>query len=516
MSVPDAVPSTTESSDFQTGEKGLKSNAIGFISSTVIGVASTAPGYSLAAVLGYVVVEVGVQAPAIMILAFIPMLFIAASYYYLNRSDPDCGTTFTWVTKAMGPRIGWINGWAIVVADVIVMANLAQIAGLYTFLLFGWDSAADSTFAVTTVGVLWILIMTWIVARSVELSARTQNFLLGAELTTLTVFSVVALYKVYADNPPGSIHPDASWFSPFAVNDFSALVAGVLLAVFIYWGWDSTVTVNEETEDASRTPGIGALTATLILVAIYVIVSVAAIAYAGTGPLTSDANIDDVLSFLGTQVFGSPLDKILIIAVLTSAAASTQTTILPTSRTALSMARAGALPKRYGDVHPRFFTPYFSTWVFGIASIVWYVGLTLISENILFDSIAALGLMIAFYYGFTGIACVVYYRKELFKSAKNFFFIGVCPLIGALLLGAMFVKSAYDLASPSNSESGESWLGIGPPLMIVIVFMIIGLLYMLYFAAKNPAFFRRKTEIADPAVLYGHKKAEASFAAEED
>lgn len=173
MSVPDAVPSSGAGHDVEVGEKGLRSNAIGFVSSTVIGVASTAPGYSLAAVLGYVVLEVGFQAPAIMILAFIPMLFIAASYYYLNRSDPDCGTTFTWVTKAMGPKIGWINGWAIVVADVIVMANLAQIAGLYTFLLVGWDSAADSTFAVTTVGVLWILIMTWIVARSVELSART-------------------------------------------------------------------------------------------------------------------------------------------------------------------------------------------------------------------------------------------------------------------------------------------------------------------------------------------------------
>ena len=47
---------------------------------------------------------VGLQAPAIMLVAFVPMLFIASAYYYLNRADPDCGTTFTWVTKAMGPR----------------------------------------------------------------------------------------------------------------------------------------------------------------------------------------------------------------------------------------------------------------------------------------------------------------------------------------------------------------------------------------------------------------------------
>jgi amino acid transporter len=102
------------------------------LSGIVIGVASTAPGYGLAASLGLVVAAVGLQAPAIMFLAFLPMLFIAAAYYYLNRADPDCGATFAWVTRAMGPHAGWMGGWGIIVADIIVMANLAQIAGRYT------------------------------------------------------------------------------------------------------------------------------------------------------------------------------------------------------------------------------------------------------------------------------------------------------------------------------------------------------------------------------------------------
>ena len=137
--------------------KGLKAGALGFVSNVVIGVASTAPGYSLAASLGLVVAAVGLQSPAIMLLAFVPMLLIAASYYYMNRADADAGTTFSWVTLAMGPWLGWLGGWAIVVADIIVMANLAQIAGIYTFLLVGADSYAASTFWVTLVGVLWIV-----------------------------------------------------------------------------------------------------------------------------------------------------------------------------------------------------------------------------------------------------------------------------------------------------------------------------------------------------------------------
>jgi amino acid transporter len=296
----------------------------------VIGVASTAPGYSLAASLGFVVAVqgVGLQAPAIMLLAFVPMLLIASAYYYMNRADPDCGTTFSWVTRAMGPRAGWLGGWAIIVADIIVMANLAQIAGLYSFLLVGWQSAADSTVAVTALGVVWIAIMTTICVIGIELSARTQVGLLGAEIITLVVFAVVALVAVATGNAgDNAVDPSLSWINPLEIDSFSAMVSGVLIAVFIYWGWDSTVTVNEESKDATEGPGKAALLATVILLAIYVIVSIAAQAY--DGPQTLIDNADDVLSVLGEQVFGSPLDKILIIAVLTSAAASTQTTILP-------------------------------------------------------------------------------------------------------------------------------------------------------------------------------------------
>src|SRR6476661_1864506 len=193
---------------------GLKKGAINYVSSVVIGGASTAPGYSLAAVLGFIVAieGVGVQAPAVMIVSFIPIVLVAWAYRYLNRADPDCGTTFSWATKAFGPQTGWIGGWAIIVADIIVMANLAQIAGLYTFLLF--DSAyVPSTFLVTVVGVVWIAVMTWICVIGIELNAKTQRWLLTAEIVTLAIFSIVALIRVFAEDPAGSIHPEASWFS---------------------------------------------------------------------------------------------------------------------------------------------------------------------------------------------------------------------------------------------------------------------------------------------------------------
>ena len=491
--------------------KGLKKDALGFVSSVVIGVASTAPGYSLAAVLALVVAAVGVQAPAVLILAFLPMLFIAAAYYYMNRADPDCGTTFSWVTRAMGPWAGWIGGWAIIVADIIVMANLAQIAGIYSFLLVEWDSAADSTFAVTLVGVFWIAIMTAICVIGIELSARTQVGLLGAEVVTLALFAIIALVKVYSgDAPPGALEPELSWFSPFAIDSLDGLTTGLLIAVFIYWGWDSTVTVNEETENSGSTPGRAAIASTIILVGIYVVVAAAAVAFGGAQRIAEDES-GDTLGLLGEEVLGTPLDKLVIIAVLTSAAASTQTTILPTSRTSLSMARARAMPERLGEIHPRYLTPHVSTILMGVFSIGWYVGLTLVSENILYDSIAALGLMIAFYYGLTGFACTWYYRREVVKSVKAFVLVGVAPTLGGLILLYVLVKSCIDLSKPANSESGDAWLGVGPPLFIGVGLMLFGVVLMLiWYFAGHREFFRRKPEVADPGSLEAPPPAQPS------
>ncbi|HUY22456.1 MAG TPA: APC family permease [Acidimicrobiales bacterium] len=499
------------------GGKGLKTGALGMVSSLVIGVASTAPAYSLAATLGFVTFYVGVRSPAVMLLAFVPMLFIAAAYYYLNRADPDCGTTFTWVTRAIGPKTGWMAGWGILVTDLVVMPNLASVAGVYTFSLFGAHGiAADSSgFWVTFVGVAWLVIMTAICYIGIELSARTQVALLGAEIVILVVFAVAALAKVYGGGIAHSIHPAWAWFDPFKIPSLGALSAGMLLAVFIYWGWDTAVTVNEEARDTRRTPGRAALLATIVLLLIYVIVSTAAQAFHGPGFLTNHS--DDVLGHLAKDVLGSPWDKLLIIAVLTSASASTQTTVLPAARSSLSMAVHKAFPKRFADIHPRFLSPGFSTLVFGAVAIVWYVGLTLISPNdVLANSILALGFGIAFYYGLTGFACVFYYRRHIFRSMKNFIFIGLAPLLGAVMLTILFFVAIFYYSDPANSNTGnQAWFpalhfsfhifhwhlyvkkGLGPPLVLGVGLLLIGVPLMVIWRLRHPEFFRRDREVAE-------------------
>jgi amino acid transporter len=480
-------------------DKGLKKNAISFLSNIVIGVASTAPAYSLAATLGYIALVggLGVHSPAVILVCFFPMAAIASAYYYMNRADPDCGTTFSWMTRAMGPWAGWQGGWAIVVADVLVMPSLASVAGVYTFALFG--NSSPSVFDVTVVGVAWIVIMTVICYIGIEISARTQQVLLSMEFGTLIIFAVVALIKVYVNHPAHSIEPMASWFNPFDISSISALNGGILLAVFIYWGWDSGVSVNEETENSTTAPGRAAIVSTFVLVGIYLLVATAAQAYGGVMSLANHPT--DVLGPLGKGVLGSPLDKLLIIAVLSSASASTQTTILPTARTTLSMARSKAIPSAFGNVHPRFLSPGFSTIAMGLVSTLVYLLLSITSPtNLIGDAFTSLALTIAFYYGFTGFACVIFYRRELFKSVKNLLYIGVFPFFGGAVLTFVLVKAILVYSKP-HAGFAKPFLGIGSPVAIALLTIIMGIVFMVYQRLTMPEFFRRKPEVADPALV---------------
>jgi amino acid transporter len=529
----------------EAGDKGLKGGALGFVSSVVVGVASTAPAYSLAATLGFVVIAInGLQAPIITIIAFVPMLFISYAYKALNSADPDCGTTFTWSTRAFGPKTGWWGGWGIVVADILVMASLAQVASDYLFQLFGANGIADNPTSgwVLLVGVAWIVVMTAICYVGIEISANFQKVLLGIEVTMLLVLSIVALVKVGSGHAPsGHLTPSWSWFNPFSVPSPESFMVGFTLMLFIYWGWDTAVSVNEETKDRDKTPGRAAVTSTVILLATYALVIMSTQSYAGTGTtgigLGNPNHNGDVLTVLGSSIFGTSgfgtfLTKLLVLMVLSSAAASTQTTILPTARTTLSMAVFKAIPSAFARIHKRFLTPTVSTVTMGAVSVALYVLMNYLSNGnaVISDSVSALGIWIAFYYGLTGLACVWYFRHTLLESPRNFWLRGVLPGAGWLMLWFAMGWAFWYYYQPVNSYT--TWTmplthwHMGGVFVLDISAVIIGIILMVVYAQFRPAFFRGEVlnrdtptrvpqDIGTPVGLFGIEPPDDSAAEKE-
>ena len=233
-------------------EARLDPDAIGFVDALVIGLDSTSPAYSLAAVLGPIVALVGVYAPGVLLASFVPMLFVASAFFYLNSVDQDCGTTFSWVTRAIGPWFGWIGGWAITMTGVLVIGSLADVGVRFSLLDAGARRPGREQGRGDRRAVALILVMTALCVLGTELSARVQNVLIIAQVLALLAFAAVALVRAAAATAARTPStPAIGWLNPFGAGG-AALTGGLLLGVFAYWGWESAVNLSEETRTPPR------------------------------------------------------------------------------------------------------------------------------------------------------------------------------------------------------------------------------------------------------------------------
>lgn len=489
-------------------EKGLSANSLGVFGSVVLGISCVAPAYTLSATIGILVTQAGSKTAVVIIAGFLPMFFAAYAYRELNKVMPDCGTSFTWTSKAFGPYVGWLGGWAAILATAIVLSNLAGVAVEFFYQLMGdifknphlgslWENHAINVATCLT----FLGIATWVAYRGITTTEKVQFVLVGFQLTMLLIFSVVAIMN--SRTAATGLEFGWDWFSPAGLT-LSAFIAGLSGSIFAFWGWDTCLTVNEESKGSEKTPGRAALLTVLSILLTYLLVSTASVLYAGVGTegvgLGNEKIAHNVFGALAEPVLGNPWHLLLYLAVLASSVASLITTFLPASRTMLGMATYKALPSRFGAIHPRYLTPSYATVAAGVFAGVFYSVMILLSENALTDTIYSLGIMICFYYGLTAFACIWFFRRELFANAKSVIFKLLFPLLGGLGLFAVLIVTLHDSASPEYG-SGASIFGIGLVLVLGLGLIVLGLVLMMVWRSVSPAFFRGETLHKDTPVI---------------
>lgn len=482
--------------------KGLGAGTVGFWGATAIGISCVAPTYGLTAALGPTVAEVGRQVPMLIVLGFLPMLLVAFGYRELNRAIPDSGTSFTWVTRAFGPWVGWMAGWGLCAATILVLSSMAGVAVDFFYLLLSQFSghpaiaqwSRDPVVNVATC-LAFMLGSTLVAYRDMQTNQAVQYIFVAFQLLVLVLFAGAAFWWIahglaYDPTPIG-----LSWLNPLAIPSLETFVAGLSLSVFLFWGWDVTLTMNEETRGSRQTPGRAAAATVLIMLLVYLPTAIASVAFAGIGTgrygLGNPDNQGNVFFALAPPVLG-PAGFLMSLAVLASSGASIQSTIVGPARTLLAMGHYGALPPAFARVSPRFLTPVYSTVVASLVASLFYAVMRVASENVLRDTISTLGMMICFYYGLTAVASSWYFRRQAFSSVRNFFFQFFCPLLGGLIMAALFVITLIDSMAPSYG-SGSNIMGVGMVFVLGVGVLGSGALVMLYQSIRRPAFFRGET-----------------------
>ena len=447
------------------GGRGLRANALRARDVVVMSLASSGPTQSIAVTLAAMLATVGYASFLPVLICFIPMLGIAIGYQRLNAWQPSAGATYSWVGRAVNPHAGFFAGWIMLLYYTIGTTSLTIPLGTYTLSFFS-NAAANNKYYVALVGTAFNLIVLVVAAIGIKLSARFQWGWAIFEYGLLIGFTIAAVIGIYGGHLTHTVHVTSSWFTISGAGGFTALISGVLLAIFLYSGWDTAAYVGEEAR--GKQAGPAAITSVALLFVIY---SVTMLAFQGIAPNhVMQANAANILAFVGHRIGGSFWENVMIVAVLGGTLASLQAAIVSSSRISFAMGRDRVFPRWFGAVSEKHRTPWNATILLGLLNVVFLWGSTLIGSigRALNDIVSTLGLMAASFYLLTAGTAVWYYRRSILANAGNLILGGILPGLGAAFMAFVII---YSLATGSLNGI-EITFGFGLALFGLVLSVI--------------------------------------------
>jgi amino acid transporter len=426
-------------------EARLEPNAIGVAQDVVIGMASSAPAATVGLSLAALAAATAYASGLILLLTAIPMLIIANAYRRCNMWNANCGASFEWVGRAIDPYLGFLTGWLMVVAYII--GTVAEILLLGPSVLAVFGNSSTNTWAWIAIGSVVGVAMLVIAVVGIRITARAQVSMALVEYLILIGLSIAGLAFVLGHHA-GTYPITSGWFSWSGVDGKGSAVAGFLIAVFIYGGWDGTLYVNEEVKHRRVNPGRAAILAVALLAVIYTLAQVGL--QGVVSPAKLQKNSASALVYIANAIGGGFWAKAMALAIALSVIATTGTGIVLSARIVYGMASYRALPEFLANVSRRFHTPVAASIIVGILliALTWVYLLATTVQNAFDDVIAVTGQLFAIFYILTALATIVYYRRRVFGGVWDFLILGLLPLGAAGFLAWILVKTLQSASAP--------------------------------------------------------------------
>jgi len=440
----------------QTAASGhLKANVLSLSDAIVLGLASSAPAQTMAVALPALVAASGYAGLLPIASAFVPMLGIALAYQRLNRWEQSAGATYTWVSKALHPYLGFVAGWMILMYYTLGTTSMTVPAGTYTLQLIA-PAVANNKLAAVAVGSVWNLIVTFLLLAGIEIAARLQRALAVFEYLVLFFFAILGIRALISGHAAARV--TAQWFSVSGAGGVKGFLAGILIAVFMYSGWDAAIYVNEETKDKEANPGRAAVSSVVILLFVYGVITFAYQGVLNRSTLQSSAG--NALAVIADRLLPGPSSLLLSLVVLLGTVACLQVAIVSSSRLGFAMAEDRVMPSFFRIVHPRTGSPWGVTLFMGGVNLVFLLLTAFESggtRELLSNIASALGIIASLFYALTAIAAVWQCRAVLLNNVGNFVFGGLWRERGAMALLIIVVEAALTRAVSTT----VLWAGLG-------------------------------------------------------
>jgi APA family basic amino acid/polyamine antiporter len=399
--------------------------------------------------------------------------FAGLCYAELASMIPIAGSAYTYSYATLGEIFAWIIGWDLILEYVV--SNVAVAVGFsgYTkaqLAAFGidlpdrwaspvWASGHWTGAYFNVPGFLIVFILTLLLVRGVKESAGANNVMVLVKIGAILTFLVVG----------GMLVNPANW-TPFAPSGFAGIVTGGAIVFFTYIGFDSVSTAAEECKTPQRDLPFGIIASLIICTILYVGVAIVLLGMMKYTTFVSgeaaEAPVAYALKHLGAHPF---FRSVIVVGALTGMISSLLVFQYGQARIWYAMSRDGLLPKLFSAVHPKFKTPYWSTWIACFAVGV-PAGLVDIGDA---ADLSNIGTLFAFVLVSLG---VIFLRRRQPDRARVFRvpFVPWFPLISVLLCGGLMTGLTV-----------ITWLRF-------VIWLALGLLIYVLYSRHHSEFARAK------------------------
>jgi amino acid transporter len=455
----------------------VASPTVGLLDALVVGISSSGPAQTLAVSLASLVAACGVGGGLPVLLCMLPMLGIAIGYRRLNRWTPDSGATYRWVADVFHPLLGFLSGWMILLYYTLGTSSLTLPAGSYTLSLLA-PAYLDRPWAIALAGGSWNLVVTALALLGLKVAARFERLVVLFQYGVLLALAGAGLRLIVR----GELALPAHAFTLAGLGGARGLVTGVLIACFMYSGWDAAIYLNEESTDGANDPGRAAIASVLVLGLLY------ALAVTGLSPVldgaTLAAHAGDALGLIGERLLGA--GTLTSLAVITGTLATLQAAVLAAARVSRAMARDHVMPAAFARVDPRTGNPWAATLVMSGLNLL-LLGIALTTGGIgqaLSQVVASIGLIAILFYGLTAAAALWQGRALLLASAADFWLGGVLPGLGVLFMLAVLIATVLtDAIAPAALAWGLGSVVAG---LVIALIMNFGFRHPFFSGPRRP------------------------------
>jgi amino acid transporter len=387
----------------------------------------------------------------------VAMMFTALSYAQMSQAFPMAGSVYTYAGRGIAAPVGFLSGWMILLDYVLVPSLLYLIAAI----------AMNSLIPSIPV---WLWLVGFVVLNTVvnymgiEMTAKVNKVMLGAELVVLAIFIVIGIVALAQGKGDGFN------FTPIynsATFSWSLVFGAVSIAVLSFLGFDGISTLAEENKESARAIGRSMVAALLVAGVLFIVQTwVASLLVPDPDRLIAEGDPGGTAFYDAAAVAGGQwLSKLTALATAIAwGFANSLVAQAATSRLLYAMARDRQLPSLLAKVHPRKGVPVNATLLVAVVSLVLGLyfntredGISLLSTLVNFGALTA----------FLALHVSVVWHYVGRQGSRRWWSHLVAPTIGFAILAYVLIN-----AQLQAKWLGLIWLAVG--VLVLVALMISG------------------------------------------